>query len=66
MDKDNPRLLTIKKASIYTGIPIWGIRELIWGEQIPYIKLGNKFYLDRDDIETWIRENKQGQDNGSP
>jgi len=57
--KDNsPRLLSIKKASIYSGIPIWGIRNLIWNEQIPFIRIGKKLYLDVEDIENWIKHNK--------
>ena len=54
------RLLTIKKAAIYSGIPIWGLRGLIGIEAIPFIKLGNKFYLDVQDIEDWIQSNKRG------
>ncbi len=53
-----PRLLNIKKASLYSGIPIWGIRQLIGNEQIKFIKLGNKFYLDVQDIEEWINASK--------
>lgn len=54
-----PRLLNIKKASLYSGIPIWGIRNLIWNEQLPFLKIGKKFYLDVNDIDKWICENKQ-------
>ena len=55
---DAPRLLSIKKASVYSGIPIWGIRSLIWNEQIPFIRIGKKLYLDVEDIENWIKHNK--------
>lgn len=53
-----PKLLNIKKASIYSGIPVWGIRQLIWNEQIPYIRLGVKYYIARDDLDSWIENNK--------
>lgn len=53
-----PRLLNIKKASLYSGLPIWAIRQLIWGDKLPYIKLGTKYYLDITDIENWINANK--------
>ena len=55
---DSPRLLNIKKASLYSGIPIWGIRNLIWNEQLPHITIGKKFYIDVNDIEVWINNNK--------
>jgi len=64
MEKDKaiisatPRLLTIKKASLYSGLPVWAIRQLIWSEKIAYIRLGAKYYLDITDIEDWIRLNK--------
>ena len=67
MDKDiigqPPRLLNIKKASLYSGLPIWAIRQLIWNEKIPYIKMGVKYYLDITDIEGWIRLNKIQKEN---
>ena len=53
-----PKLLNIKKASVYSGIPIWGIRQLIWNEQIPYLKITTKYYLVVEDIDSWINKNK--------
>lgn len=55
----NPRLLNIKKASLYTGLPVWAIRNLVWNQKIPFIKIGTKYYLDVNDIESWIKKNKQ-------
>lgn len=59
--KDWPRLLNVKKASLYSGLPIWAIRQLIWGGKIPTVRTGRTYYISVEDMERWINDNKTYQ-----
>jgi len=56
-----PRLLTLKKAAEYLGLTTWAMRERIWAGAIPVVRFpgGCKQYIDRQDIDQFIEENKQ-------
>lgn len=55
-----PRLLPLKKAAEYLGLTVWGMRERIWAGQIPVVRFpgGRKLFVDSQDIESFIQENK--------
>lgn len=59
-----PRLFTLKKAADYLGLTVWAMRERIWAGDIPVIKFpnGRKMYIDVQDIEEFIRSNKEVMD----
>ena len=56
------KLLTVKDASLYLGIPEWTLRAKIWHREIPFVKLGSgkrsSVYFDRKDLDAWIEKNK--------
>ena len=57
-----PRLLSLKKASEFIGLSLWGLREAIWGGLIPVVRLGpngRKMFIDVLDIEKFIEDNKE-------
>lgn len=56
-----PRLLPLKEAASYIGLTVWGLRERIWSGEIPVVMFpnGRKQYIDTEDIEKFIRENKR-------
>ena len=56
-----PRLLPLKEAASYLGLTVWGIRERIWSGQLPVVTFpgGRKQYIDTEDIEKFIRDNKR-------
>lgn len=56
----SPRLLPLKKAAEYMGLTVWAMRERIWAGQIPVVQFpgGRKQYIDSQDIEAFIKENK--------
>lgn len=56
----SPRLLPLKKAAEYLGLTVWGMRERIWAGQIPVVRFpgGRKMFIDTNDIEAFIGENK--------
>jgi excisionase family DNA binding protein len=49
-----PRLFTIKQAAQYLSCAVWQVRTLLWSKEIPHIKLGKKFLIDRDDLDSFI------------
>lgn len=56
------RLYTLKEAGIYLGRTIWGVRDLIWNGEIPYVRAGHsgrKMFLDVRDLDQWIEKSKQ-------
>ena len=54
------RLYTLKEAATYLGRSEWGMRDLIWKQEIPVVKNsgGRKIFLDVRDLETFIAKNK--------
>ena len=52
------RLYSIDEAAIYLGRSVWSVRELIWGGQLPYVKVGRRIHLDITDLDEWIAKNK--------
>jgi excisionase family DNA binding protein len=54
-----PRLLTVKGASAFSGLPIWTIRQLLWAGKIPFVRIGPKYFLDPGDLTAWIEKSKR-------
>jgi len=56
-----PRLLPLKDAAKYLGLTVWALRERIWAGQIPVVQFpgGRKQYVDRQDIDKLIEDNKK-------
>ena len=56
-----PRLLPLKQAAEYLGLTTWAMRERIWQGLIPVVQFpgGRKQYIDREDMESFIEENKK-------
>jgi excisionase family DNA binding protein len=55
-----PRLLTIKTTAIYFSCSVWAIRNLIWKREIPHLKIGKRFLLDRTDLDLYVAKHKIG------
>jgi hypothetical protein len=58
---DSPRLLPLKDAAEWLGLTIWAMRERIWAGDIPVVQFpgGRKMFIDTQDLETFISENKR-------
>jgi hypothetical protein len=57
---NNPRLLSLKAASEYSGLTLWCLRSLVWGGKIPFVRFGEKkLYLDRVDLDRLIDSKKE-------
>ncbi len=55
-----PRYLTIKAAAAYASMTVWFVRELIWGRKVAFARLGNRYVIDRLDLEQFIEAQKVG------
>jgi excisionase family DNA binding protein len=49
-----PRLLTIKQAATYCSCAVWAIREAIWSKELAACRIGRRFLVDRDTLDSFI------------
>jgi excisionase family DNA binding protein len=52
------RLYSIKELVAYIGATEWFWRSQIWDGQLPYVQIGRKMFVDRDDVDAFIQKNK--------
>jgi excisionase family DNA binding protein len=52
------RLYTIKELVSYLGATEWFWRSQIWAGRLPYVQVGRKMFIDREDIEAFIARHK--------
>ena len=52
------RLYSIKELVTYIGATEWFWRTQIWDGALPYVKVGKKMFIDREDVEKFIATNK--------
>jgi excisionase family DNA binding protein len=55
----NACMLTLKTAGEYVSMSYWYIRELVLSGEIPHVKAGKKYLVDRSDLDAWIERNKR-------
>jgi excisionase family DNA binding protein len=51
-----PRYLTIKAAAAYASVTVWFVRELIWSRKVAFARLGNRYVLDRENLDKFMQE----------
>ena len=47
-------ILNLKDLALWLHISESMLRKLIYNNNIPYFKIGNRYYFDRDIIQKWI------------
>jgi len=52
------RLYSIKELVAHIGATEWFWRSQIWDGQLPYVQIGRKIFVDRDDVDAFIQKNK--------
>ena len=52
------RLYSIKELVAEIGATEWFWRTQIWDGQLPFVQVGRKMFIDREDIESFIQRNK--------
>ena len=54
------RLLNIKEASEYLGIPKGSLYKMVWMKKLPFVvKLGRSLRFDKIGMDAFIKENAQ-------
>jgi len=52
------RLYSIKELVAHIGATEWFWRSQIWDGQLPYVQIGRKLFVDRNDVDAFIQKNK--------
>jgi excisionase family DNA binding protein len=55
----DPRLLTVSAAAAYLSCAVWAVRVLLWKKEIPFIRLGKRFLIDRADLDDFVERRKE-------
>ena len=52
------RLHSIEDSARYLGVSPWTLREMIWRNDLPHVKIGRRQYLDIRDLDQFIEQSK--------
>ena len=52
------RLYSLEEAAFYLGRSVWSIRELIWDDKLPPVRVGRRVHLDIRDLDSFIEAHK--------
>ena len=52
------RLLSQQEAAVYLGISYWTLRELNFRGDIPYLRIGRRILVDRQDVDAYLERGK--------
>ncbi len=54
--EETHKQITVKEASKTYNITLWTLRNFISRRLIPIKKIGNRVYLETDQLETWLKQ----------
>ena len=54
MISNNKEILNIRETCLWLHISQSMLRKLIYDNEIPYFKIGNRYYFEKDIIQQWI------------
>jgi excisionase family DNA binding protein len=54
-----PRLLTVDQAAAYIGRSKDAVQHMVASGKIPKVQSDRRVFLDREDLDQWIEENKR-------
>jgi excisionase family DNA binding protein len=54
------RLYTLKEAADYLGRSVWGMRDLIWKQELPVVMNsgGRKIFIDVQNLDAYVSDHK--------
>jgi excisionase family DNA binding protein len=53
-----PRLLSQQEAAGYLGISYWTLRDLVFRRELPFVKIGRRILVDRQDLDAYLDRSK--------
>ena len=57
---NGPRLLNLKDAAKYLSAHVWALRTMVRKRQIPHVRIGRGYLIDRTDLDKLVETNKIG------
>jgi excisionase family DNA binding protein len=57
---NGPRLLNLQDAARYLSAHVWAVRQMVRKRQIPYVRIGRGYLIDRLDLDRLVEKNKVG------
>ena len=57
-DRDKVRLLSQADAATYLGISYWTLRDLVFRRELPFVKIGRRILVDRQDLDAYLDRSK--------
>jgi len=55
-----PRLMTVDQAAVYLGRTREAVQHLVGSGKVPTVRADRRVFLDRNDLDKWIDDNKTG------
>jgi excisionase family DNA binding protein len=55
-----PRLLPLVEAAKYLSAHPWALRQMVRKRQIPHVRIGRGYLIDKFDLDSYISKNKIG------
>jgi excisionase family DNA binding protein len=55
-----PRLLNLQDAAKYLSAHVWALRQMVRKRQVPHVRIGRGYLIDRLDLDRLIEKNKVG------
>jgi excisionase family DNA binding protein len=49
----------VSAAAAYLSWAVWAVRVLLWKKEIPFIRLGKRFLIDRADLDDFVERRKE-------
>jgi len=49
----------VKEAAAYLGVTPFFIRDAVWRNELPAMKLGRRLIIDRQDLDTFLEKMKR-------
>jgi excisionase family DNA binding protein len=53
------RLLRIPEAAAYLSTTVRAVRTLIWRREIPFVPIGKRYLIDKNDLDAYIEKAKR-------
>jgi excisionase family DNA binding protein len=53
------RWIDVKAAAVYLGATVTFVRSLLWDGEVPFVRAGKKFIIDRNDLDAYMQRRKE-------
>ena len=57
-ESQSPRGLRVREAAAYLGVTVFFIRDAVWKNELPAMKLGRRLIIAREDLDRFLDQQK--------